>query len=184
MSNITDYSNILDIRKRHLILAGDVDTDMLLKTLLAFRALESKSKTRGITVLLSTPGGDLYDCYAIYDRIKASPCPVTIIGTGYVMSSGTVILQAAKHRLLTQNARFMIHYGTIEITDSRTKDAAEMMKLSQNVDNPLLEDIYLSGIKRRDKRFTRTQLKKLLEKDSFMTAQAAVDLGLADKVIK
>lgn len=183
MSQTEDYSNILDIRKRHLILTGEVDTDMLLKTLLAFRVLEKKSKISGITISLSTPGGDLYDCYAIYDRIKMSPCPITIIGTGYVMSSGTVILQAADKRLLTKNARFMIHYGTLEIPEARTKDVAELMKLSQNVDNPTLEDIYLNGIKKRDKRFTRTQLKKLLEKDSFMTAHDAVALGLADRVI-
>lgn len=174
--------SILDLHKRRLTLLGDVNEDMLLKTLLSLDALEARSRTRPITITLSSCGGDAYDCLGIYDRIKTSPCPITIIGTGPVMSSGTIILQAAKRRLLMPNVRFMLHYGSIEINEQSAIDAAAYLDFEKTFDRPFMEDVYLAGVKRKHKDYTRQQIKKLLSKDTFMTAHQAVELGLADAI--
>ena len=174
--------SILDLKKRRLTLLGDVNEDMLLKTLLSLDALEAKSTTLPITITLSSCGGDAYDCLGVYDRIKSSPCPITIIGIGPVMSSGTIILQAAKRRLLMENVRFMIHYGSIELNEQSAIDATAYVDFEKAFDRPFMEDVYLTGIKRVRRDFTRTQIKKLLSKDTFMTANQAVEIGLADGI--
>lgn len=72
--------------------------------------LESKNK-KPITIIMNNPGGDWYHGMAIYDAIKSSPCECTIKVYGHAMSMGSIILQAADHRIMMPNSRFMIHYG-------------------------------------------------------------------------
>lgn len=170
--------SIVDLQKRRLTLLGDVDSDMLLKTLLGLDALEKRSRIRGITIVLSTFGGVAYDALAIYDRIRASPCPVTIVGIGSVMSAGTIILQAGKKRLLAPNSRYMMHYGSTAIEEGRVKDAINQIEFEKEVDAVVMENIYLRKMRKKN----RTVIKKLLNSDSFMTAEKAVEYGFADAV--
>jgi ATP-dependent Clp protease protease subunit len=171
--------SIIDLQKRRLTLLGDVGEDMLLKTLLGLDALEKRNRSRGITIVLSTFGGIAYDALAIYDRIRHSPCPITIVGVGAVMSSGTIILQAAKNRYLAPNCRFMVHYGTTSInSEEKVTDAINALEFEKTVDQKTMEDIYL----RRMKKKNRATIKKLLSTDSFMTAAQAVEYGFADAV--
>lgn len=72
--------------------------------------LESKNK-KPILIIMNNPGGDWYHGMAIYDAIKSSPCDCTIRVYGHAMSMGSIILQAADHREMMPNSRFMIHYG-------------------------------------------------------------------------
>ena len=175
-------SGTIDIKRRRLILIGSVDSDMLRAVCVAFDAFEGASRKRPIRIILSSDGGESYISLGIYDRIKASPCKVTIECLGEIMSAGTVILQAAYKRLLHSNTRFMIHYGTTSIReDSNAKDAISQIQFEQYFDNPLLEDIYMSRV---GKRLTRDKLREYLSSDSFFTARRAVELGLADEVIK
>jgi ATP-dependent protease ClpP protease subunit len=60
---------------------------------------------------MNNPGGDWYHGMAIYDAIKYSSCECTIKVYGHAMSMGSIILQAADHRIMMPNSRFMIHYG-------------------------------------------------------------------------
>jgi ATP-dependent protease ClpP protease subunit len=82
-------------------------TEYLIK---GMHTLESKNK-KPITIIMNNPGGDWYHGMAIYDAIKSSPCECTIKVYGHAMSMGSVILQAADHRIMMPNSRFMIHYG-------------------------------------------------------------------------
>jgi ATP-dependent protease ClpP protease subunit len=72
--------------------------------------LENRSD-KPITVIMNNPGGDVYHGFAIYDSIKTSNCHCTIKVFGHAMSMGSIILQAADHRIMLPNSRFMIHYG-------------------------------------------------------------------------
>ena len=47
-----------------------------------------------------------------------------------------------------------------------------------------MEDTYLEVIREKHPRFTRKKLQKMLTSDSYLTAQQAMDLGLADGIIE
>jgi ATP-dependent Clp endopeptidase proteolytic subunit ClpP len=73
--------------------------------------LETANPKKEISVIMNNPGGDWYHGMAIYDSIMYSVCPTIIKVYGHAMSMGSVILQAADHRIMMPNSRFMIHYG-------------------------------------------------------------------------
>lgn len=129
-----------------------------------------------ITIHLSTPGGDVTAGLDIYDAIKAAKVPVTIIGRGEIQSMGTVILQAAKVRLLTPNTLVMMHIGfgntAVDLPENVIRQAQSVRALTNRCYDLIGSRIGLSR-------------KEMLEKfsyDSYFTAKQAIRLGLADRL--
>ena len=95
-----------------------------------------------ITILMNNPGGDFFHGLAIYDCIKGAKSHCTIKTYGYAMSMGSMILQAADHRIMTPNSKFMIHYGYDSQEDNvRTvvKWIDESKRLAYFMENVYLE---------------------------------------------
>lgn len=177
------HEHLFDLRRRHLPLIGEVNEDMLLKTLAAMEYFETKSRTQPIRITLSTFGGVAYVALAIYDRLRISPCPIYVEALGPCMSAGSIIIQAAKKRILYPNVRFMIHYGSTALEEKST-DAIAQISFEKEVDHVVMEDIYLERIHQKlgKKGFSRGQLKKLLSVDTYMTANKVIEMGLADEI--
>jgi ATP-dependent protease ClpP protease subunit len=133
-----------------------------------------------LTIIMNNLGGDCYHGMAIYDAIRACRSEVTIRATGYAMSMGSIIFQAADHRIMTPNARFMIHYGTMGY-HAHTKIFQKWAKECERGDKEM-EDLYLARIHEKQPDFTRARLQKMLNFDTILNAQETVDLGLADTV--
>lgn len=134
-----------------------------------------------IDIIMNTAGGDVYHGLGIYDLISNHPGMVTIKCFGRVMSMGSIILQAADVRQMSENATMLIHYGTDAFV-GHTKDAERAAKESQRVCR-LMEDILLSKIKSKQKRFTRAKLQEMMKFDTYLTAEEALKLGLIDEII-
>ena len=128
-------------------------------------------------------GGDFDAGIALFDIIKEIKSPVTIKAYGRIRSMGTVILQACKKRLLAPNCLFMIHYGTAGQEPIHAKDF-EMVAKEIAKENTTMEDIYLERIREKHPRYTREKLQEFMKYDKYLTPKEAVELGLADGVIK
>lgn len=134
-----------------------------------------------VDIILNTAGGDVYHGFGIYDLIANHPGQVTVKCFGRVMSMGSIILQAADNRQMSENATMLIHYGT-DAFIGHTKDAERAARESQRVCK-LMEDILLSKIKGKNKRFTRSKLQEMMKFDTYLTAEEALKLGLIDEII-
>lgn len=171
----------LHIPSRTIHMAGECDerqADFFVK---AMALLQAKNNRAAITILMNNPGGDEYHGLASYDAIACSPCHVTVIAFGHVMSMGSWIFQAADERIMAPRATMMIHYGTWA-SDDHVKyfrvHAAEGERL-----NTLMENDYLRRIREMDPKYPARKIKKLLEDETYLTPQDAIELGLADKIL-
>lgn len=135
-----------------------------------------------ITIVMNNLGGDWYHGMAIFDAIKGAKSHITMTIYGYAMSMGSVILQAADERIIAPSARLMIHYGTngMNVTHSKIfeKWAEENKKINEE-----MEQIYLDKIMNKIPDFKVKRLKEMLNFDTILTAEEAVKLGLADKIL-
>jgi ATP-dependent Clp protease, protease subunit len=143
--------------------------------------MQAPDGDKPITAILNSPGGEEFHGLAIYDAIKSCRNDVTILVYGMAMSMGSWILQAAQKRVLAPNARVMIHYGTWGFVD-HPKIAYRWMEEGKKLDR-LMEDTYLTRIQEKHPGFTRKQLQKMLDFDTILNAQEAVELGLADAIL-
>lgn len=134
-----------------------------------------------ITVLMNNIGGDEYHGYAIYDAIKACRSHVVIKVLGHAMSMGSIILQAGDERIMAQNSRQMIHYGTWGIHD-HAKTSKKWSDEGIKIDH-WMEQMYLARIHEKNPTFKLQALRKMLDHDTFLTAEESIRMGLADKIM-
>jgi len=135
-----------------------------------------------ITIIMNNIGGDPYHGFAMYDTISLAKSHVTIEVRGHAMSMGSVILQAADKRVMTATSRQMIHYGSGGTGDLHAKTAQKVAKESLKIDK-WMESTYLSRIREKHPEYKLEELQKMLDHDTFLTAEESVRLGLADEVL-
>ncbi len=188
--NISDHADTfhqhgLYLPTRTMVIDGDEDEEGEITIKSASRDIKNlhildNLGTGTITILMDLVGGDVLSGMRIYDAIAACKNKVVIIADS-AMSMGSIILQAGDERILSKNARVMIHAGSASYSD-HPRAIDNWRKYDKKMD-VVHEDIYLEKIKQKKPRFTREQLQKMLEHDTILTAKEAVEMGLADKVL-
>jgi len=157
---------------------NDFSSEQLIKGLKLLNDISNKQ----ITIIWSSDGGEWDAGIAAYEFIRTIKSPVKLVSYSRCRSMGSIILQACAIRVLSKNSRFMLHYGTAGVEAIHSKDF-ERFTDELKVSNRLMEQIYLKKIRMKHPRYTLARLRQLMTYDCYMSAQAAVDLGLADKVI-
>ena len=103
------YSRLL--KERIIFLSGEVNetTANLIVAQLLF--LQAESSTKDISIYINSPGGFVYDAFAIYDTMKFIKNDIQTVGIGVQASAAAFILSSGTKgkRFLLPNATVMIH---------------------------------------------------------------------------
>ena len=135
-----------------------------------------------IKFYLSTYGGSADDMMSIYDmmRLTKQNRDIETIGMGKIMSAGTLLLAAGTRgkRKIMKNCRVMIHAvsaGNVGAIHNLVNEMEEIQNIQEMYIAALCEQTLL----------TKRQLKKMLDQkvNVYLTAEEAVEYGLADEVI-
>lgn len=132
-----------------------------------------------LKIFLHTYGGGINEGFAIHDTIVSlnKRVPVDIVAVGACMSMGVIVLQAARHRMATENANFMLHQlrGVTQGALGEQRDSYKHMEQLQTRLNMVLSN--RTGL-------TIRQIDKLIDrKDYFISAQDALKLKLIDEIV-
>ncbi len=160
-----------------------VDAAMVHKFESALRILEYFDKSGDITVYMTSFGGVYTHAMNLYDRIKRSACPITIEGSGAVMSSGIILMQAARTRILTRHARVMVHYPEHTLSGRHVDDLMRQIQDAKEY-NEEMEHVFLKRMHEKRPDLTVEQFRERLRYDWTLNAQEAVSWGLADSVAR
>jgi ATP-dependent Clp protease, protease subunit len=172
------YSRLLKDRVIMLDTEVSEHTASLLVAQMLF--LESENPDKDISLYINSPGGSVTAGMAIYDTMQFIRCDVQTIVMGQACSMGSLLASAgaADKRMILPNARHMIHQpsggASGQATDIQIQ-AREIQKMKEYLTN-----IY---VRHNTRGKTYEELSADMERDFFMSAQEAVDYGLADKVI-
>ena len=172
------YSRLL--KDRVIMLDTDVNehTASLLVAQMLF--LESDNPDKDISLYINSPGGSVTAGMAIYDTMQFIRCDVQTIVMGQACSMGSLLATAgaAGKRMILPNARHMIHQpsggASGQATDIQIQ-AREIQKMKEYLTN-----IY---VRHNTRGKIYQELSADMERDFFMSAQEAVDYGLADRII-
>lgn len=172
------YSRLM--RDRIILLEGEVHDQMANLIVGQLLFLESEDAGRDITLFINSPGGSVTAGMAIYDTMQFIKPDVSTYVMGQACSMGSLLAQAgaAGKRFILPNARHMIHQPSGgaggQATDMEIH-VREILEMKRN-----LTQIY---VKHNSRGKSYEQLKHDMERDFFMSAQQAVEYGLADQVI-
>lgn len=166
------------IEPRVIFVTGDIDSEMhehVAKQLLTF---ESASQFP-IHIHINSYGGDAYEMLGIIDLLQSSSCDIITTCTGKAMSAAVPILASGVpgFRRIGRNSTIMLHevsgfsWGKIYEMETSQKECIR------------IQEIYLKLLAK----FTKTPISKFKKmfdshKDTFLTAQEAVKIGIADGI--
>src|SRR6187402_607292 len=166
------------LKERIIFVTGPIEDHMAASICMQLLFLEAENPKKEISMYINSPGGLVTAGMAIYDTMQFIRPPVSTLCCGQAASMGSLLLAAGAKdlRFALPNARIMVHQPSGGFQGQATDimlHAQEILNLKKR-----LNEIYV--------KHTGQQLKKIedaLERDTFLTAEAARDFGLVDKVI-
>lgn len=130
-----------------------------------------------ITVWINSPGGDCVAAAQIYNMLREYDGNVTVKIDGIAASAASVIAMAGDKVLMSPVSMMMIHNPmTIAFGDSgEMRKAIDMLA---GVKDSIINAYELkTGL-------SRTRLSHLMDAETWMDANKAIELGFADEIIK
>ncbi|PDZ65742.1 peptidase S14 [Bacillus cereus] len=132
-------------------------------------------KAEKIHVHINSGGGSAFDGVAICNQLKQHNAEIIVHIDGWAASAASVIAMAGDKIIMPSNTMMMIHqastfeYGNADLFEKTARDL-------RKVDSALAASY--------KKRFVGTdeELKQLLKDETWLTAEEAVALGLADEI--
>jgi ATP-dependent Clp protease protease subunit len=131
-----------------------------------------------ITILVDSPGGDVYAGFSIYDMIRFVKAPVRIVGMGLVASAAALIILAVpkERRFGLPNSSYLIHQPLSGIQGVATDieiHARELEKMKTHL-NEIIAEATGQSIER---------VSRDTDRDYWVNAKEAVAYGLIEKII-
>lgn len=163
---------------RSVMIVGEVDMDLAGKISAQLLALAQASPDP-IRVFVNSPGGHVESGYTIHDMMRFIQCPIHMVGTGWVASIASIIYLATpkKFRFVLPNTRFLLHqpHGGMQGTAQDVKiQAEEIIKTREHLNRMIAEE---SGV-------DLEKVKQHTDRDYWLSAEEAVQYGLAGKIIR
>ena len=170
------YSRLL--RERIIFLTGPVEDYSASLIVAQLLFLEAENPKKEISFYINSPGGVVTSGLSIYDTMQFIRCPVATLCVGQAASMGSLLLSAGEkgHRFALSNARIMAHQPSGGFQGQATDiliHAREIEALKRR-----LNEIYVKHTGR-----DLASVEVALERDNFMTAEAAREFGIVDEVL-
>ena len=183
------YSRLM--KDRVIMLQGVVEDGMANLIVAQMLYLESVNSDKPIKMFINSPGGSVTAGLAIYDTMQFIKCPVHTYVMGQACSMGSFLAQAgeAGKRFVLPESRTMIHRvssgtpgtsGSVHVQELQFEDAKRHYEESQKI-NKRLTELY---VKHNTAGKEYEELFETMKFDTFLTAQEAVENGLADTVVE
>jgi ATP-dependent Clp protease protease subunit len=183
------YSRLL--KDRIVMMQGVVEDTMANLIVAQMLFLESQNPEKPIKLYVNSPGGSVTAGLAIYDTMQFVKTPVHTMVMGQAASMGSFLAQAGEpgKRFVLPESRTMIHRvssgtrgtsGSVHVQELEFEDARRHFEESKRL-NQRLTELY---VRHNTAGKEYEELFETMKFDTFLSAQEAVDNGLADRVIE
>ena len=140
--------------------------------------LEAEDPKKDIIFYINSPGGSVYDGFAVYDTMQYVKCDVQTIGVGLQASGAAFLLSSGTKgkRFVLPNSKVLIHQPSSgmrgPVTDMEIT-LKETMSLKKKLNEILAKN---TGQK-------LSKIEQDVERDFWMTAEEAREYGMIDEVL-
>ena len=170
------YSRLL--KERIVFVVGPINDTVASLVTAQMLFLESENSKKDIYMYINSPGGLVTAGLGIYDTMQYIKPEISTLCIGQAASMGSFLLTAGAKgkRFSLPNSRIMVHQPSAGFQGQATDieiHANEVLSLKKR-----LNEIYSKHTGKNV-----DEIKLALERDNFMTPEAAKEFGLIDKVV-
>ena len=171
------YSRLL--KERIVFVVGPINDNVASLVTAQLLFLESEDPKKEISLYINSPGGLVTAGLGIYDTMQYIKPEISTLCIGQAASMGSFLLAAGQKgkRFSLPNSRIMVHQPSAGFQGQATDieiHANEVLSLKKR-----LNEIYSKHTGKSE-----DEIKSALERDNFMTADAAKLFGLIDEVVE
>ncbi len=145
------------------------------------RELAAISDAEEITIHVNSPGGSVFDGFAIYNQIRSLKGKKKSKNYGLAASMASIILLAADEVEFGDGAMMMIHNPSIE-TRGQAKEIRKDLELLEQIRQELL-NIYAMRTN-RDNETGRAEISSWMDAEKWFGSKEALALGLSNGSFK
>lgn len=135
-----------------------------------------------LNVYINSPGGDVFEGYAIFNVLKrmSNNCQINVYIDGMAASIASIIAMAGTHIYMPINAVMMIHRASIGVYGN-SDVLAKGIKFLDKIDSNMKQ----TYINRSNGKLDESTLDLLFSNgDTWLTAQECLEYGLCDEIIE
>ena len=160
------------LSRRELSVTGAIDAAMEFDICQQLLQLEHDDTSAEVTLYVASPGGSVSAGLAIVDTMRTIACPVRTVCLDTAASMGAIIFVSGDRREMFPHAPLIQNAGGSALSVQET--SRRLMGLRRTLSQILADRSGLS-VKR---------VQTLTAKDTFLTAERAVELGFADAIVE
>jgi ATP-dependent Clp endopeptidase proteolytic subunit ClpP len=134
-----------------------------------------KGAAKKARLMLNSPGGSVFDGFAIFNALKHSGLEIDVTVMGIAASMASVIAMVGKTISMPVNSMMMIHNASAGVFGNAA-ELADVIEVLKKMD----ASITATYMARTGK--SEADVKKLMSAETYMTAAEALNLGFATKV--
>ena len=166
------------LKERIIFVSGPVHDGMATLIVAHLLFLEAENPSKEIAMYINSPGGVVTSGLSIYDTMQYIRPKVSTLCIGQAASMGSLLLAAGDPgmRYSLPNSRVMVHQpsgGFQGQASDIALQAKEILELKER-----LNKIYVKHCGQ-----TLKKVEAALDRDNFMTAEAAKDWGIIDQIV-
>ena len=167
------------LKERIIFVSGPVHDGMATLIVAQLLFLEAENPSKEIAMYINSPGGVVTSGLSIYDTMQYIRPKVSTLCIGQAASMGSLLLAAGETgmRYSLPNSRVMVHQpsgGFQGQASDIALQAKEILELKER-----LNKIYVKHCGQSLKK-----VEAALDRDNFMTADAAKDWGIIDQIVE
>lgn len=131
-----------------------------------------------INMHINSPGGSVFDGISIFNQLKQNKANINVYIDGLAASIASVIAMSGDTIFMPENSMLMIHNPWTMVAGN----AKELRKQADDLDH-IAESCVTTYLGKSNGKLDEDKLRQLLDDETWLTAQEAVDYGLADEIL-
>jgi len=142
------------------------------------RALADNPEGEDLELEINSPGGSVFPGFEMYSLLREAKCNTVAIVQSLAGSAASTVMAGCREVRMSPVAQVMIHLPS-SCTEGNQNDMKQEAKVLESITQSILNgyEAKCGG------KATRDRLDRLIRAETWLTAQDAVELGLADSIL-
>lgn len=142
------------------------------------QAVEANPAGEDLELEINSGGGSVFAGFEIYSILRAAKCNTVAMVQSLAASAASTVMVGCRRVLLSPVAQVMIHLPATR-TEGNQRDHQESLQMLDSITQSILNGYQL----RCGNKASRERLEDLMNAETWLPAQDAIELGLADAIM-
>lgn len=166
------------LANREVMAIGEINAELVNALIAQLLYLKKADPDGEVTMYVNSPGGEVTSGLALYDVMQGISCPIRTVCTGLAASMASVLFAAGDMREMLPHSRLMLHDP---LTTAVSGSALEVNSRAQDLMRTRQE---MAEIYAKHTGKSVEEVFEVTSKDTYFMPEAAVEFGLADRIVK